>query len=98
MKPRYSVLLVILTAAIIFLSACSSQASTASPGATSSVDGATLVQERCTKCHPLTRVVNSRYTAAQWKTIVDTMISKGAQVTPEEEPVIVDYLAANYGK
>jgi hypothetical protein len=98
MKPRYVVLLVILTAAIIFSSACSSQGSTASPGATSSVDGATLVQERCTKCHSLTRVVISRYTAAQWQTIVDTMISKGAQVTPEEEPVIVNYLAANYGK
>jgi hypothetical protein len=98
MKPRTIVLLVILIVAIIFLSACSSQASTASPGATSSVDGATLIQERCTKCHPLTRVVNSRYNAAQWKTIVDAMISKGAQVNPEEEPVIVNYLSANYGK
>jgi hypothetical protein len=44
------------------------------------------------------RVENSRYTAAQWKTIVDTMTSKGAQVTPEEEPVIVNYLSTNYGK
>lgn len=98
MKSRYVVLMVRITAIMIFLSACSSQATSTSPGATSSVDGATLVQERCTKCHPLMRVENSRYTAAQWKTIVATMTSKGAQVTPEEEPVIVNYLSTNYGK
>ena len=83
---------------MIFVYACSSQASSPTPGATSSLSGATLVQERCTKCHPLTRVERSRYTAAQWKTIVNTMISKGAEVTPEEEPVILNYLATNFGK
>jgi hypothetical protein len=83
---------------IIFVSACSSQASTSTVSATSSINGATLVQERCTKCHSITRVERSRYTAAQWETIVNTMISKGAEVTPEEEPVIVNYLATNFGK
>ena len=98
MKSKRIYLLVIITAMMIFVSACSTQVSTSTPSATSSLSGATLVQERCTKCHPLTRVERSRYTPAQWETIVNTMISKGAEVTPEEEPVIVNYLATNFGK
>jgi hypothetical protein len=98
MKSGRINLLVLLTVIMMSLSACSPQASTATSVATSSVDGATLLQERCTKCHPLSRVERSRYTAAQWKTIVDIMNSKGAQVTPSEEPVVINYLATNFGK
>jgi cytochrome c-type biogenesis protein CcmH/NrfF len=98
MKNRWIFLLMILTAVMILVSACSSGASTPTPGGTSSLDGATLVQERCTKCHLLSRVEQSTHTAAQWKTIVNTMISRGAQLTPEEESVVVNYLVANFGK
>jgi hypothetical protein len=98
MKNRWIFLLMILTAVMILVSACSSGASTPTPGGTSSLDGATLVQERCTKCHLLSRVEQSNHTAAQWKTIVNTMISRGAQLTPEEESVVVNYLTANFGK
>jgi hypothetical protein len=49
-------------------------------------------------CHPLARVESSGHTATQWKTIVNTMISRGAQLTPDEKTVVVNYLAANFGK
>lgn len=91
-------MVLILLSVVIIATACSSGASNPTPGATSSLDGATLLQERCTKCHTLTRVEQSSNTATQWKTIVDTMISRGAQLTPEEETVLVNYLATNYGK
>jgi hypothetical protein len=98
MKNRCMYYLLFILIGSICITACSSRASNPTPGPTSSLDGATLVQERCTKCHPLSRVERSNHTAAQWKTIVDTMISRGAQLTPEEETVVVNYLAANFGQ
>ena len=99
MKRQIVVILLISLAVALLISSCSPSTSTPTSASTSSTqDGATLVQERCSKCHPLTRVESARYTAADWKTIVDLMISRGAQLTPEEETVVVSYLAANYGK
>jgi hypothetical protein len=49
-------------------------------------------------CHPLSRVESTKHTAADWKTIVDMMISRGAQLTPEEAIVVVNYLATNFGQ
>ncbi len=95
MKTKTLVLIFFSIVLLVVITACSS---TSTPVPTSSVDGATLVQERCTKCHPLSRVESKRYSAAEWKPVVDLMIEKGAQVTPAEEPVIVSYLAANYGQ
>jgi len=65
-----------------------------SPGAP---DGATLVQQRCTVCHTMARIQSAHHSAADWQTIVDSMIRRGAQLTAEEETIVVDYLAATYG-
>lgn len=83
---------------LILTTACSSGSSiTTTPATTSSIDGATLVQERCSVCHPLTYVERSRHTAADWQIIVNMMVSRGAQLTPEEEITVVNWLAANFG-
>jgi hypothetical protein len=92
---------------ILIISACSSanvsqateplSSSTSPPASTSTIDGATLVSQRCTACHPITRIESAHHSAAQWQTIVDSMIRRGAQLTPEEETVVVNYLAATYG-
>ncbi len=99
MFQRHSFIVFISLCAILLLSACSSGA-TGSPttAATTSLDGATLVQERCSVCHPLTRVESTRHSAAEWKLIVDTMIARGAQLNAQEETSVIDYLAANFGK
>jgi cytochrome c-type biogenesis protein CcmH/NrfF len=93
-------MLLVILAVILLITACSSGASstTAAPASTTAVDGATLLQERCTVCHTLSRAESSRHTAADWKTIVDMMISRGAQLTPDEETVVVNYLASKYGQ
>ena len=56
-----------------------------------------MVQQRCTVCHSITRVESAHHSASQWQSIVDSMIRRGAQLTPEEETVVVNYLAATYG-
>ncbi len=98
MRIRSAAILFTLLVIIVFTSACSSGSSNTTPSSTSALDGATLVQERCSVCHPIGRIESSNHTAAQWNTIVNTMISRGAQLTPEEKTVVVNYLAANFGK
>jgi mono/diheme cytochrome c family protein len=60
-------------------------------------DGAALLNERCTVCHSLDRVTSKKNTAAQWTQIVSRMVGKGAELTSEEQKVLVDYLAKTYG-
>ncbi len=99
MKSHWVSISVLVLLVAISISSCSSGTSSPTSASTAStLDGATLVQERCSKCHPLTRVESVRYSATDWKTVVDLMISRGAQLTPEEETAVVNYLAANYGK
>ena len=82
---------------VFFVSSCKSQSSTATPDPTTMYEGATLVQERCTVCHTLSRVERVKYTASEWQTIVDNMIQKGAQLTPDEKTIVEKYLIATYG-
>jgi len=98
MRNRWIAMLLTLLVVIIFVTACSSGASNTTPAATTNLDGATLVQKRCTVCHSVSRIESSNRSAAEWKTIVDKMISRGAQLTPQEETVVVNYLATTFGK
>ena len=56
--------------------------------------GGTLLQARCGSCHTLD-VVRARRSPEEWRQVVLAMIDLGAKVTPEEVPVLVDYLAKN---
>ena len=101
MRSKLAVVLFALLALILFTSACSSGSSgssNATPASTSALDGATLVQERCSVCHPLSRVEASNHTATQWGTIVNTMIARGAQLNSAETTAVENYLASNFGK
>lgn len=93
-----SILLVIVMMGIVLAACGSSSSSTASSGAAggSSADGLTLMQQRCSVCHSLSRVTSVQQTAAQWKSTVDHMINNGAKLTPAEEQTLVNYLAQNY--
>ena len=61
--------------------------------------GADLLQRACSTCHGADVISTYHYeTAAEYRDIVNSMIGTGAQVTPQELPVLVDYLFATYGK
>jgi hypothetical protein len=89
-------LLVLLSAAL--LAACGTSNSSSSTGANTSaaLDGKGLMQERCSVCHSTSRVTSAHKTAAEWKTTVDQMIQRGAQLSSSEEQTLVDYLAQTY--
>src|SRR4029079_10334929 len=60
--------------------------------------GKETVQTVCTVCHGLEDIVSSKRTKAEWKELVDKMVSYGAQAKDEEIEAIVNYLAKNFGK
>ena len=60
------------------------------------LDGNALLERTCAVHHTLDRVKGAKKDAAGWKTTVDRMIGKGAQITPEEAAVLVTYLAETY--
>ena len=60
--------------------------------------GKETVMTVCTACHGLEDIVSSRHTKAEWKKVVDKMISFGAEAKDEEVEAIITYLAKNFGK
>lgn len=62
------------------------------------LDGETLVQERCTVCHGLSRVESVQQAEDEWRTTVERMVAKGADLSTEEQEVVIRYLAETYGQ
>ena len=65
---------------------------------TTSMDGKVLLEERCSVCHSLGYIYNSRGTADQWANVVSIMISNGAVLNPQEEKILDGYLAKNFAQ
>jgi hypothetical protein len=60
-------------------------------------EGKQMVIELCgTSCHNLQKVVTSRKTDKEWERSVYDMVSRGAQIFPEEVDQIVKYLAKSF--
>src|SRR4029078_1923512 len=59
--------------------------------------GMDILRTKCRVCHMADRVTQvAGKTAEGWKTLVDTMMSRGAAVTEDEVPVLIEYLAKNW--
>lgn len=62
-------------------------------------DTSKLVYDRCTVCHNQDRWEGKKMTEKQWSQTVDKMVRWGAELTPEENDLVVSYLtAASNGK
>jgi competence protein ComEA len=60
--------------------------------------GKATVQKMCTPCHGLENVVRARMTKERWGSVVDDMVSRGAQASDDEIDQVINYLAANFGR
>lgn len=60
--------------------------------------GKKILEGACTVCHNLDRIVSKQYDKDSWDGIVQSMRDKGASVNDDEAPVLVEYLAKNFGK
>jgi hypothetical protein len=60
-------------------------------------NGKELVRSICQSCHDLSPIFTSGgFTRRDWEQVVESMINMGASIKPEEEKVIIDYLAASF--
>jgi cytochrome c5 len=60
-------------------------------------EGRDIVASACTQCHPLTVILALRDGPVGWKRHVDTMVMKGAQLTPHDADTLLAYLDTNFG-
>jgi competence protein ComEA len=52
----------------------------------------------CSNCHGFEEVTSHRYPKKYWATVIDDMVSRGADGTDDEQNVIISYLSRNFGK
>jgi competence ComEA-like helix-hairpin-helix protein len=60
-------------------------------------EGQAIVQQKCSSCHALKVVTGKKASRQQWSTIVDRMITRGADVSEDDIDTLLDYLAKNFG-
>ena len=66
-------------------------------GSSDAGGGPDLIQQACTGCHELTRISQTKKTAAQWEETLVDMVRRGAPVLEGERPMLLQFLANNYG-
>src|SRR5690242_21181525 len=59
-------------------------------------DGKAIVETACTTCHALTLITGAGHTAADWKLLVERMVSAGAEVSKNQIPTVIDYLSKSF--
>lgn len=65
------------------------------PAAPAPGPGLELINERCGFCHTPNQVFTAKKTAAEWPALVQSMIDRGAELSPEEQKTVSDYVVAN---
>ena len=59
--------------------------------------GKAILLNTCTLCHDLQRVRRQQSTAEGWAETLDAMLNEGAPLTEKDFPVLLRYLARNFG-
>ena len=56
-------------------------------------DRYTLFADKCARCHPLARAINSRFSTDEWKRYIKRMVRRtGAGVTDDQSQEIFEFL------
>jgi cytochrome c5 len=64
----------------------------ATPTSVSEADAVAIIDQRCSTCHPADQALSFRTgSAAEAQALLNNMIQRGAQVTPEERQALVQY-------
>jgi cytochrome c5 len=109
---RYFIVLTVVIASLISVQCGGPPPATEAPAATEAppteapeieeapvtLDGKSLVEERCTQCHDLGRVERAKKTEEEWKATVERMVGKGAQLNQAEQELVIKYLTEAYPK
>lgn len=91
MKTRLFLVIGALTAAFPVI------ASAQAPAGLPPGPGHDLVETACAACHAPDIVAQQARTKAEWSEVVDQMVGRGAAVSEADYPIVVEYLAKNFG-
>lgn len=67
-------------------------------GGTSGDDVASLIRDRCTRCHSIDRIKSAEHDRSAWEDTVARMRGRGAEVNDEEAGRVIEFLAGGGGK
>jgi cytochrome c5 len=94
---------VVIAAGVVAL-ACSgpgpaavTEAPPAEDPAAGAPDGAAMLEDRCSVHHSLGQIESASKTRDEWEATVARMVSKGANLTEDEQAAVADYLVETYG-
>ena len=59
--------------------------------------GKEVLLDICTRCHDLQRIRREHLSAEGWLEVLDAMLNEGAPLSEKDLPVILRYLARNFG-
>lgn len=60
--------------------------------------GKDVIERMCINCHGIEQVTAQRYSKKYWGSVVDDMVSRGAEGSDEDVNLAIAYLARNFGK
>jgi cytochrome c5 len=60
--------------------------------------GKEVVEAACDGCHGVDQIIGRAWSADKWRSVVKSMIDKGAVLSDDELKAVIDYLAANFGE
>ena len=58
--------------------------------------GKDVTVQACAPCHEARRAASVRLTRDGWAAVIDSMQKRGARISDEEFPVVLDYLATHF--
>lgn len=93
---RTTVLPVLTLLAVLLISLLAACGAQQEPAGTETLDGKALVEERCSVCHPLTRVMEASKSQEGWQQTVERMVAQGAKLNEQEQQAVIAYLAETY--
>jgi hypothetical protein len=94
MKRKIEAISIITLALILFMGLFA--AACGGSGDSGEINGQSLLEDRCTGCHTLSRIKSAEKTREQWERTVDRMVAMGAELNSEERGILLDYLEATY--
>jgi competence protein ComEA len=95
-RAGLSLLAVVLAAALA--TAAAQQPQMLVPSGEGLPDGAgkDLTVKACGTCHEARRAASVRLTREGWAAVIDGMIKRGAKISDEEFPIVLDYLSTYF--
>ena len=59
--------------------------------------GREILVRSCVQCHAMEMILGAKKSEAEWKQTVDRMVGYGANVSSEEQSLVVKYASAHFG-